>query len=159
MNYQLLCRLLKEFFFRTGVNPGSTNIAFDVVLSKDALHAEQDFVLKFDRILTNIGNGYNAAKGIFTAPVSGTYLFSWNIRSGYHASIISKLMVNGRPMQATHTDSSLDTQYGFEAHSSKTVILTINEADQVWIENFPQRGEIHSSIDGGYTGFVGTLLF
>ncbi|CAC5410361.1 C1QL [Mytilus coruscus] len=140
------------------LDPTYPNVAFDAVLSKNYVHGEQDFVLKFDQVLTNVGNAYNSATGIFTAPFSGTYLFSWNIRSGYVASIITKLMVNGTPMQSTHTDSSLDQSNGFEAHSSKTAILTLQQNDKVYIENFPQRGQIHS--DGtGHTGFVGTLLF
>ena len=30
----------------------------------------------FDRVVTNIGSGYDAASGRFTAPVNGTYQFN-----------------------------------------------------------------------------------
>ncbi|XP_063448416.1 complement C1q-like protein 4 [Mytilus trossulus] len=140
------------------LDPSYPNVAFDAVLSKNYVHGEQDFVLKFDQVLTNVGNAYNSATGTFTAPFPGTYLFSWNIRSGYVSSIVAKLMVNGTPVQATHTDSSLNQSNGFEAHSSKTAILNLQQNDRVYIENFPQRGQIHSDANG-HTGFVGTLLF
>jgi len=67
-------------------------------------------------------------------------------------------MVNGKMVEAMHTDSSLDQGNSFDAHSSKTAILTLIEGDKVYIENYPQRGTIHSD-DNGHTGFVGTLLF
>ncbi|XP_063448414.1 complement C1q-like protein 4 [Mytilus trossulus] len=143
---------------REGLDPSYPNVAFDAVLSKNYVHGEQDFVLKFDQVLTNVGNAYNSATGTFTAPFPGTYLFSWNIRSGYVSSIVAKLMVNGTPVQATHTDSSLNQSHGFEAHSSKTAILNLQQNDRVYIENFPQRGQMHSDANG-HTGFVGTLLF
>jgi hypothetical protein len=67
-------------------------------------------------------------------------------------------MVNGKMVEAMHTDSSLDQSYHFDAHSSKTAILTLIEGDKVYIENYPHRGTIHSD-DNGQSGFVGTLLF
>jgi len=30
----------------------------------------------FDRVVTNVGGGYGAAEGRFTAPVNGTYQFN-----------------------------------------------------------------------------------
>lgn len=33
----------------------------------------------FDMVVSNIGNGYDALTGVFTAPYSGTYLFVLNI--------------------------------------------------------------------------------
>lgn len=145
-------------FILTGQNPSHPNIAFDAMLSHDYVHGDQQAVLKFDNVLTNVGNAYNPSTGIFTAPTDGTYLFNWSIRTGYLASIVTKLMVNGKMVQATHTDSSLDQANQFDAHSSKTAILTLIEGDKVYIENYPQRGTIHSD-DNGQSGFVGTLLF
>ena len=91
------------------------------------MHGEQQAVLKFDNVLTNVGTAYNPSTGMFTAPTDGTYLFNWSIRTGYLASIITKLMVNGKMVEAMHTDSSLDQGYRFDAHSSKTAILTLIE--------------------------------
>ena len=33
-------------------------------------------IIKFDRIITNFGNGYDRSDGKFIAPVKGTYQFS-----------------------------------------------------------------------------------
>ena len=38
-------------------------------------------VIKFNHVITNIGGGYSAATGTFTAPVQGTYGFFLSIRS------------------------------------------------------------------------------
>ncbi|WAQ99244.1 C1QL3-like protein [Mya arenaria] len=49
--------------------------------------------IKFDRILLNEGNGYNAYTGAFTAPVTGIYLFSYHFDSTKTTFV--RLVVNG----------------------------------------------------------------
>ena len=56
----------------------SDTVAFTVRLGSstllDSLH-----VVVFDQVIHNQGDGYNPATGIFTAPVTGTYIFTVSV--------------------------------------------------------------------------------
>ena len=54
-------------------------------------------VLPFNKIVLNIGSGMNLKSGVFTAPRSGTYSFSFSIlKNGYIFSFLDvSLRVNG----------------------------------------------------------------
>ncbi|VDI16147.1 Hypothetical predicted protein [Mytilus galloprovincialis] len=54
--------------------------AFSSLLTKKQSLALND-VIKFDKIVTNIGNSYNPSTGIFTAPVAEVYQFSNTVMS------------------------------------------------------------------------------
>ena len=47
-------------------------------LSEDAVIPE-DSALVFDRVLSNVGGGYNEFVGIFTPPVDGLYFLTVNV--------------------------------------------------------------------------------
>lgn len=55
-------------------------------------------VLKFDDIVTNIGNNYDGATGRFACKVPGTYFFTYNVlmRGGDGTSMWADLMKNGQ---------------------------------------------------------------
>lgn len=52
-------------------------VAFHVELRKSIEHLLTNQILKYDHIITNIGEGYDKTTGKFTAPVDGVYSFSW----------------------------------------------------------------------------------
>jgi len=58
-----------------------TPVAFFATLTSHIVHAGQNQTIAFDRVLTNVGNAYNAHVGLFTAPVSGIYVFSVSLLS------------------------------------------------------------------------------
>ncbi|KAF8566886.1 hypothetical protein P879_03673 [Paragonimus westermani] len=57
--------------------PAEYQVAFYVGLSRsiETKPVEKDCPLIFDTVLLNLGGGYNATNGQFTAPVSGVYVF------------------------------------------------------------------------------------
>ena len=65
-------------------------IAFSAGVTKDLTiqHAE---VVKFDRIFTNIGRGYNSLTGVFSCPTSGIYVFQVNVISLRVFVLLSKV--------------------------------------------------------------------
>lgn len=117
-----------------------------------------DHTLVFDVSPTDTGNHYNKFTGIFTAPHSGTYVFTW-----------TSYCVSGgfTYLQAVVNDIVLDSSYcnaaGAQYHRSitGTVVANINQSDAVFIRTHPtgiNQGEVVSS-DNHRTTFAGWLLF
>ena len=50
-------------------------MAFSVKLSR-VLEINNNDVIKFDDVLTNVDNAYNSTSGRFIAPYNGSYLFT-----------------------------------------------------------------------------------
>lgn len=54
--------------------------------------------LFFDVVRTNLGNHYNKSSGIFTAPHSGTYVFTWTAYCFAGGHTYLQLVVNAKLM-------------------------------------------------------------
>ena len=66
---------------------GSSGVAFTASRSY-FFHSPIGLII-FDKIITNVGEGYNNSTGIFTCPCDGAYVFTWTHRtpSGYSCSV------------------------------------------------------------------------
>ena len=58
-------------------------IGFTAIHSDDGEYREGDIV-KFNEIVTNIGNHFNPLNYIFTCPIKGMYMFSVSVLSEYN---------------------------------------------------------------------------
>ncbi|KAI4905624.1 hypothetical protein NFI96_028659 [Prochilodus magdalenae] len=61
-----------------------------------------EITLVYKQVFTNIGNAYNPATGIFTAPVRGVYQFRFSINGGGSKSVTVVLHKNGHHVVGTH---------------------------------------------------------
>ncbi|ERE68379.1 kinesin-like protein KIF18B-like protein [Cricetulus griseus] len=68
-------------------------------------------VLKFDDVVTNLGNNYDAASGKFTCNIPGTYFFTYHVlmRGGDGTSMWADLCKNGQDVFQHTTHSILDS--------------------------------------------------
>lgn len=104
-----------------------------------------DHTIKFDVVKTNQGNGYHSGSGVFIAPQTGFYVFTWTIRVGsyghsspnFHSTeIVINNNVYGSSYALAISDSSRDDS------GTGTVVAHVNQGDDVYIKT-------HSSHHGG----------
>ncbi|XP_076100593.1 complement C1q-like protein 3 [Mytilus galloprovincialis] len=122
--------------------------AFQSMLSKSQTPGHNS-VIKFDKVVTNIRNGYNPTTGIFTAPVAGVYQFSYTVMSQEGKYLIVYLSINNINQQTiwlkgtsyeTGTANSISNlkkgdQVAVKSHGSHTV-YSKNEAPYSWFSGY-----------------------
>lgn len=143
------------FFHSLGRN---LNVAFFAYMNRDQKTPSSRHTLIFDIVRTNLGNHYNRFSGIFTAPHSGTYVFTWTAYciAGGHTSL--QLVVNANVYISSYCNAS-----GALWHRSVsgTVVAKINQGDVVFLRTHPtgsNKGNVVSSIFHR-TAFAGWSLF
>lgn len=83
--------------------------------------------IKFEHVVTNVGNGYDVNTGIFTAPVPGLYFFSAELASPSNARFY--LMFNGTVVTYLFTIGA-NTKW---ESSSESITLKLELGDKVWV--------------------------
>ncbi|XP_069036436.1 complement C1q-like protein 2 [Lepisosteus oculatus] len=89
-----------------------------------------DTTLVFRRIITNLGNCYNPASGIFTALVRGIYYFTGTVFHEVNVNTAVRLMKNNE------TIVTLWETYGHTGHGSvsNSAILQLEIGDNVYLQ-------------------------
>lgn len=112
-----------------------------------------DKTVVFRRVITNIGNAYNSATGIFTAPVPGVYYFTFTAFTT--SSKRAYLRKNGQNIVSVtdHKDN--------EDSASNAAVLTLKKWDQVYLVLSGFSNSRHLLYDDPFhfTTFSGYLLF
>ena len=110
--------------------------------------------LIFNVIKTNQGQGLSRTTGVFRAPQSGIYVFTWTIRV-YRGIHCVELIVNGRPVGALVSHTAV----GDNETGSTTVVVNANEGEDVFLRTkmlFNSGGIVSGS--HGYSSFAGWKL-
>jgi hypothetical protein len=108
----------------------------------------------FETVKFNAMNVYNLHDGIFTAPVSGTYVFSWTIMTHGDALQYFNLVVDGQYYAHVHSAVTYST-------NTNVVVMHLDAQNEVWIAAEPNSADTHpiSTVHGGgYSTFSGWLL-
>lgn len=114
--------------------------------------------LIYDTVITNVGSSYNHHDGVFTAPISGVYVFTWKTYSGFNSDIYTVLMVNSDPKSGTRSDSHTVSE---DHSSSGCLVVEISQGDIVFIKTHPtssSAGSIISYLGLYESSFSGWLL-
>ncbi|XP_078341946.1 complement C1q tumor necrosis factor-related protein 2-like [Crassostrea virginica] len=128
----------------------STAVAFTAILSKDT-DVGSKAVVKYDRILSNVGGAYNPSTGIFTVPYTGIYSISCTLMSYPSISTHLEIIKNGTKMSVLFSNSGTYPQAG------QTLHLLLNKGDKIWIQNFNTvMAKLHDL--GSYNVFSGALI-
>ncbi|XP_062573390.1 uncharacterized protein LOC134235282 [Saccostrea cucullata] len=120
----------------TPTPPFAVGIAFSAYVSRFETDIAKDYTIKFDSIVTNVGNHYNPYSGIFIAPQHGVYVFTWNLYGGY---ICSEMIVNSNPVAAMLSEGKGASNV---RSTTGVVVVKINHGDVVFVRTHPTENHI-----------------
>lgn len=131
-------------------------IAFHAYLSQDSPGPlPMHHIIQYDMVPVNKGYGYHAFDGIFDAPSSGTYVFTWSIMSGAKDVVSTELMRNTDVLGSRMAGSVFSTEWDF---ATGTVVTNVNQGDHVYVR-LRQASRSHvPSFPPSRTTFSGWLL-
>ncbi|XP_071221343.1 complement C1q-like protein 2 [Salvelinus alpinus] len=116
-----------------------------------------DKTLVYETVYTNLGNTYNPATGIFTAPVAGVYHFSVYHHSGQGRRSDSMLYKNKEQIafiSAMNKDGSYNGSNGIILQLEEGDVVYVVLKDNSWIWDHMSQGGAN-----GWCHFNGILLF
>ena len=130
-------------------------IAFYAYMSTDMNNIGGHHTLIFDVIKANPGLGLHSTTGVFTAPKSGFYVFTWTIRvynNNFHSV---ELVVNGQVNGAVYVHGGT----GEDDMSSSIAVVYVSERGDVFLRTRigHNQGVIESN-SYGYSSFAGWKL-
>jgi hypothetical protein len=126
------------------------NVSFFATLGNHLQHLGASQNIAFDRVITNIGNGYNSHAGDFRAPVAGTYVFSVTLMA-YSSSTTHYNIVKNSTTVANLYVRGLESPY---ASSSMTAVLQLQKGEDVAIRNVDTDKMLHGSHYSAFSGFL-----
>ncbi|XP_048770953.2 complement C1q-like protein 2 [Ostrea edulis] len=131
----------------------STPIAFSAAQSGPISGISIGYILKFDKVITNLGNHYNPTDGIFIAPVHGLYMFHWTMNCYNSGSnhCGTSLRVNSALKGRIYSG---EDGSGFYHTGSNTVIVEVQAGQHVWIQT-SNWGNVYMR---PWSSFSGSLL-
>ncbi|XP_017294960.1 complement C1q-like protein 2, partial [Kryptolebias marmoratus] len=112
-------------------------------------------VLKFDDVITNLGNHYDPNSGKFTCHVSGIYFFTYHVlmRGGDGTSMWADLCKNGQ-VRASAIAQDADQNYDYASNSA---VLHLDSGDEVYVKL--DGGKAHGGNNNKYSTFSGFILY
>lgn len=82
--------------------------------------------IAFGRVIYNLQQNYNPSTGVYTAPVNGTYAFSFHLSASTRTLKVG-LFWNFQPVVKSTQSSELGS-------ASQHVVLHLSEGDQLWLQ-------------------------
>jgi len=121
-------------------------------VQKTQSFSQENSIIPFEKDVINVGGAMKSETGIFTAPKTGTYYFSFvGIKNSDPIPLVVKLRKNheivGVTMGTTRQGSYTKTLMS---------ILKLNEGDTV--DLYKTTGDLYDDSDGLYTHFTGWIL-
>ncbi|CAC5414757.1 unnamed protein product [Mytilus coruscus] len=127
-----------------------TQVGFTAVLTYSANLGPHQTII-YDKAITHKGDGYDIRHGHFSAPVCGLYLISATVLSSPDAVIRTEIVKENEQLVAM-VGRTMDM-------GSHTVVVFLNEREQVWVRHFNEATSIvRSGKDRYFSSFLGVLL-
>ncbi|XP_041634954.1 complement C1q-like protein 4 [Cheilinus undulatus] len=114
-----------------------------------------DRTLIYRRVIVNIGNAYNEATGIFTAPVSGVYYFNIFYHTGPTHGVHLSIYKNSQLMVVTSEHGSSPDRNDTGGNS---VFLQLQPGDHVYVRLAANKYVWGSDHHTTFSGFLVTQM-
>ncbi|XP_041635215.1 complement C1q tumor necrosis factor-related protein 6-like [Cheilinus undulatus] len=139
-------------------NKEETKVIFSAAIGEGRIYVgpfNTDRTLIYRRVIVNIGNAYNKATGIFTAPVSGVYYFNIFYHTGGLHGAYLWIFKNSQPMVQTgdHKSSTDPNDNG-----GNSVFLQLQPGDHVYVRLFARTWVWGSDYTTTFSGFLVTPM-
>lgn len=138
--------------YQQGAHSNLRRVAFFATASDRQSGLSDQQVIKFNKVITNVGQGYDHSSGIFTAPTDGTYNFQTTVLTDNNAEIWGFIDVNGN----SNAWYNAHATNGRHASGSQNLVVALKQGDQISVRNYGSGGMLYG---GHYTTFSGYLLF
>ena len=116
--------------------------------------------INFDNVITNIGNAYNKQTGVFTAPITGSYMFNTNVVAGTGHYVEASIEVNDNVIVTAVSDHRVQAdsnQLAAWDQGNAAAILRLKQGDKVAVSiQWPQEKIVIHGL--GKSSFSGYLL-
>ncbi|XP_061186941.1 complement C1q tumor necrosis factor-related protein 3-like [Saccostrea echinata] len=117
-------------------------VAFHAKLTKAINKLSQNQIIKYDDVITNVGNGYSPSTGIFRAPVDGIYSFSWTYMTTKGVKAYVGGVVDGKLVVYSAIHGQTADYQSTTAH----LVVPMKKGNKFWTSNFNSYVPyIHSS--------------
>ena len=121
-------------------------------------HVAAHQVIKYNDIITNEGNGYDATQGIFIAPERGLYLISVTLWESMNdlQRIGLDLVLNGKKVISIFADGAGTN----DSAMTQTLPLVLKQGDRVWVRTHDKYAgfTLYGSAEWNMNSFSGVLL-
>ncbi|XP_062581929.1 complement C1q tumor necrosis factor-related protein 2-like [Saccostrea cucullata] len=135
---------LANFIHLGHLNPA---VGFSALLTHNMYLGNKQAV-KYDKVITNYGNGYDKWSGHFKAPMKGLYVFSCSVMAINKNYINIALVKNGQWVATIYSNPSYFDQ------ASGTVVVALKKGDRVWA----RQADGGRHVFGNYNLFTGYLI-
>ncbi|KAL3831364.1 hypothetical protein ACJMK2_023117 [Sinanodonta woodiana] len=131
-------------------------VAFSTYITDYVSHLGINQVIKYNGVMTNEGNAYNALTGIFTCPQDGLYLFSFFANSIHGQPVWVQLMVDDINVSDAVANSPPDDQ---DDQGGNVAILRLTTGQLVWTStHFHSDSTLAGTRDFRHVTFSGVRL-
>ena len=117
---------------------------------------EKNSILVFERVVLNIGGHYNNIDGIFVAPKTGIYLFTWTVCTINDNYVMTELMVDNTMIsRAGEKQASASYNCG-----SMTAVCRMDKDKHAWIRTtaYGFKNRFYTNKEGSQSSFMGIIV-
>ena len=127
-------------------------VAFTAALTNHLTGLGKGQNIRFDHVITNIGNGYAPIHGTFTAPIAGMYVFSTTLLSFSNHNDHFQFMLNGNLVYRMYVGGSGSA--GNYDTTGSSVVIHLQHGDTVAIQNVDVNENVHGYLYSLFTGYL-----